>query len=81
MNTETNRKIVSIFARFDPHIPEGSALAGARNIEIDTGGHFRILADVRVAAVVVAELAGFGHPLTPPGDDPLGPRYERGPSL
>lgn len=27
-NTETNRKIISIFSRFDPHIPEGSALSG-----------------------------------------------------
>ena len=69
-NTETNRKIVSISARFDPHIPEGSALAGARNIEIDTGGHFRLLADVRVASAVLTGLEGFGHPQTesePPG--------------
>ena len=58
-NTETNRRITSIFARFDPHIPEGSALAGARNIEIDTGGHFRLLADVRVAEAVLTVLAGF----------------------
>ena len=80
-NTETNRKIISIFSRFDPHIPEGSALPGARNIEIATGGHFRLLADSRVAAAVMAELAGFGHPQTPPGDDPPGPVSERGPDL
>ncbi|TFB71366.1 alpha/beta hydrolase [Cryobacterium glaciale] len=61
-NTETNRKITSIFARFDPHIPEGSALAGATNIEIDAGGHFRLLADVRVADAVLTALAGFGQP-------------------
>ena len=61
-NTETNGRIISIFARFDPHIPEGSALAGARNIEIDTGGHFRLLADVRVVDAVMTVLAGFGHP-------------------
>ncbi|WP_105035793.1 esterase/lipase family protein [Cryobacterium aureum] len=61
-NTKTNRKITSIFARFDPHIPEGSALAGARNFEIDTGGHFRLLADVRVIDAVMTVLAGFGHP-------------------
>ncbi|SEN70377.1 alpha/beta hydrolase [Cryobacterium sp. TMT1-3] len=59
-NTETNRRITSIFARFDPHIPEGSALAGATNIEIDTGGHFRLLADARVADAVLSALAGFG---------------------
>ena len=67
-NTETNHRISSIFARFDPHIPEGSFLAGARNIEIDVGGHFRLLADSRVAAAVMAELARFGRPSAPPGD-------------
>ncbi|TFD57400.1 alpha/beta hydrolase [Cryobacterium suzukii] len=61
-NTVTNARIASIFARFDPHIPEGSTLAGARNIQIDTGGHFRLLADVRVVDVVMTVLAGFGHP-------------------
>lgn len=45
-----NHRIVSIFAEFDPHIPEGSALPGATNIELDAGGHFRILADPRVIA-------------------------------
>jgi len=38
-----NNKVVSIFGRFDPHIPEGSVLPGAENVLIDTGGHFRIL--------------------------------------
>lgn len=61
-NTETNRRITSIFARFDPHIPGGSALAGATNIEIDTGGHFRLLADPRVADTVLTVLDGFGQP-------------------
>lgn len=61
-NTETNSRIASIFARFDPHIPEGSALPGARNIEIDTGGHFRLLADRRVVEAVMTVLAGYGQP-------------------
>jgi pimeloyl-ACP methyl ester carboxylesterase len=38
-----NNRVVSIFGRFDPHIPEGSVLPGAENVLIDTGGHFRIL--------------------------------------
>lgn len=38
-----NGRIVSVFARFDPHIPEGSELAGARNVRINGSGHFRIL--------------------------------------
>lgn len=39
-----NSRIVSVFGRFDPHIPESSELTGARNVRLDTGGHFRILA-------------------------------------
>jgi pimeloyl-ACP methyl ester carboxylesterase len=38
-----NARVVSLFGRFDPHIPEGSFLPGAENVRIDTGGHFRIL--------------------------------------
>jgi len=43
-----NARIVSVFGRFDPHIPGGSRLEGATNIELDTGGHFRVLADPRL---------------------------------
>lgn len=52
-----NARIVSIYAEFDPHIPEGSELAGAKNVRLDTGGHFRILAHPRVLAelAVLAE--------------------------
>jgi pimeloyl-ACP methyl ester carboxylesterase len=52
-----NERIVSVYARFDPHIPEGSELAGARNVRLDTGGHFRVLAHPRVLAelAVLAE--------------------------
>ncbi|MFJ4252610.1 esterase/lipase family protein [Microbacterium sp. NPDC090003] len=49
---EANARIVSVYAGFDPHIPEGSELAGAKNVRLDTGGHFRILADPRVIAEV-----------------------------
>ncbi|MBD8102949.1 alpha/beta hydrolase [Plantibacter sp. CFBP 8775] len=45
-----NPRIVSVYGRFDPHIPGGSRLDGAKNVELDTGGHFRILADPRVFA-------------------------------
>ena len=41
---DANARITSIAARFDPHIPEGSILPGARNVVLDTGGHFRVLA-------------------------------------
>lgn len=39
-----NEHITSVYGVFDPHIPEGSMLPGARNIQLDTAGHFRILA-------------------------------------
>ncbi|MCS5735198.1 esterase/lipase family protein [Herbiconiux daphne] len=43
-----NSRIVSVYGQFDPHIPGGSELPGATNVELDTGGHFRILANPRV---------------------------------
>jgi len=45
---EVNSRIVSLYAGFDPHIPEGSELPGAKNVRLDTGGHFRVLAHPRV---------------------------------
>ncbi len=42
-NAAANSRITSIYSTFDPHIPEGSRLAGARNIEVPVGGHFRLL--------------------------------------
>lgn len=42
-NLEANSRIVSIFSRFDPDIPEGSRLDGAVNIELPIAGHFRPL--------------------------------------
>ena len=57
-----NSRIVSVFARFDPHIPGGSELVGAKNVRLETGGHFRVLAHPRVMAEV-ALLA----------EDPAGP--------
>jgi triacylglycerol lipase len=55
---EANTRIVSVAAEFDPHIPEGSGLAGARNVVIPTGGHFRILGDRRVVDLVLEVVAG-----------------------
>ncbi|MCU1425129.1 MAG: alpha/beta hydrolase [Microbacteriaceae bacterium] len=51
-NAEVNSRIVSIFGAFDPHIPGGSALAGATNLRMPVSGHFRILADAAVLAEV-----------------------------
>ena len=38
-----NGRIVSVFGRFDPHIPDGSALDGATNVLVPASGHFRVL--------------------------------------
>lgn len=38
-----NAHIVSIFGGFDPHVPDGSVLAGATNVLLPVDGHFRIL--------------------------------------
>ena len=45
---ELNARITSIYGRFDPHIPGGSFVEGARNVQLDTMGHFRPIADARV---------------------------------
>lgn len=51
---EVNARIVSVYGCFDPHIPEGSELPGARNVQVQTGGHFRILAHPQVLAELTA---------------------------
>ncbi|WP_382309488.1 esterase/lipase family protein [Herbiconiux sp. UC225_62] len=53
-----NDRITSVYGAFDPIIPESSVLPGAENIELPTGGHFRILRDPRTIALVVAEATG-----------------------
>ncbi|WPU08522.1 alpha/beta hydrolase [Pseudarthrobacter oxydans] len=51
-----NSRITSIYGPFDPHIPEGSVLPGATNIELPTAGHFRILGDPQTARIIVEQL-------------------------
>lgn len=51
---DVNARITSVFPSFDPHIPEGSALEGARNIRLDVVGHFRILEHPATIAAVLA---------------------------
>lgn len=48
LETAIDARIVSVYGRFDPHIPGGSALPGGRNVVLDTMGHFRVLEDPRV---------------------------------
>lgn len=52
LERSVNSRIVSVFGLFDPHIPAGSHLDGAKNVRLDTGGHFRVLAHPRVIAEI-----------------------------
>jgi pimeloyl-ACP methyl ester carboxylesterase len=47
-----NERIVSVYGWFDPHIPGGSELPGARNVQLPVGGHFRILASPALLEIV-----------------------------
>jgi len=48
-----DRDIVSVYGRFDPHIPGGSRLEGAPNVQLETRGHFLPLGDPRVHEAVL----------------------------
>lgn len=48
-----NGRIVSVFGRFDPHIPGGSALDGATNVIVPASGHFRVLASAHTHSAVL----------------------------
>lgn len=54
--TDLNPRISSVFARWDAHIPGGSRLDGARNIELPLYGHFRLLSDPLLLATVEDEV-------------------------
>lgn len=50
-------RITSVYPRVDPHVPEGSRLEGAENIEIDVVGHFQVLRDRRTVEAVRSVVA------------------------
>lgn len=58
-NQLVNESIVSIYGTFDPHIPGGSRLEGAKNIQLDTHGHFRIMKDRKVHQAILKEIERF----------------------
>ena len=55
-NTIINANIVSIYGLFDPHIPKGSFLAGAKNVQLNTKGHFRIMKNAEVHQAVLQNI-------------------------
>lgn len=54
---DVNSRITSVYASFDPHIPGGSRLEGARNIVLDAMGHFRPIGDPALHRIVSEEVA------------------------
>lgn len=44
-HADINARVTSVFPVFDGHLPEGSALAGATNVEVPVRGHFRVIVD------------------------------------
>lgn len=50
---DVDKDIVSIYGRFDPHIPGGSYLQGAHNVQLSSRGHFLPLGDRRVHQAVL----------------------------
>ncbi len=69
-HADVNARIVSIYPPVDQHVPDGSQLAGATNVEVDVPGHFRLLSHrLGLAAILdgveslVAEVATGPEPL------------------
>ena len=56
-NLALNSRITSLYPRFDPHIPGGSRLEGATNVEYPLVGHFRLLGDARVIEGIESAVA------------------------
>lgn len=61
-----NGRIVSVFGRYDPHIPDGSVLDGATNIRVPVPGHFRILGAPETHRAVIDGVALLTDPARTP---------------
>jgi triacylglycerol esterase/lipase EstA (alpha/beta hydrolase family) len=57
-----NQRITSVYSSFDPHIPGGSYLPGACNIQLGSAGHFRVLDDPALPGILLRVLAEPGAP-------------------
>lgn len=54
-------RIVSVYGVFDPHVPGGSALAGATNVQLPVMGHFRTVAHPAVKSAVLEHVERLGR--------------------
>ena len=52
-------RITSLYTSWDPHIPGGSHLATARNVQVPAIGHFRILGDRSTQDAIVAAVRSY----------------------
>jgi hypothetical protein len=55
-DSAVNARITSVYGVFDTMVPDGSELAGATNVQLPVGGHFRILGDERTFHAVLQAL-------------------------
>ncbi|HEU5121767.1 MAG TPA: alpha/beta fold hydrolase [Candidatus Saccharimonadales bacterium] len=53
-NEAVNQHIVSLYGIFDPHIPGGSFLKGAINIQLPVRGHFKVVKETRVHKAILS---------------------------
>ncbi|HWI30926.1 MAG TPA: hypothetical protein VNT50_05520 [Microbacterium sp.] len=58
--SSVNGRIVSIFGRYDPHIPGGSVLEGATNVQVPGVGHFRVLGSAETHRAVIEGVRMLG---------------------
>lgn len=55
---DVNARITSVYSDFDGHVPDGSHLEGANNVQVPVDGHFRPLGHPVGRALIVAALRG-----------------------
>lgn len=60
--SSVNGRIVSVFGTYDPHIPDGSMLDGATNVQVPAVGHFRVLASPHTYRAVIDGIALLSAP-------------------
>lgn len=57
-DTIVNARITSLYGMFDQHIPEGSYLDGARNVQVNGAyGHFKVLNNAAMKAEVIRSIS------------------------
>jgi len=57
---DVNARITSAHTFWDPHVPEGSELAGATDVVLETPGHFRPMTDEALLGLLVERVRGRG---------------------